>query len=122
MQIDEEISGLLEEGSGYRIIVDERATLAFYRDFAPGDHFFLPFDLVSGKKEFQLLIPRNGETSFHNCLLSTFAHSFGVRTFAENETQCIDNDRLAGARLPRNDIEASLESNLEFLDQRIILY
>ena len=103
VQFDEACGEIAEGAGGCERAVDERSTASLAADFAPDD---------------QLLIVGVFEDRFDRG--DRFARADQISGGARTEQQAdrFDEDRLAGARLPRQDVEPRLELDLDGLDHR----
>ena len=101
VEVHEGAEAFLERGGRDELVVEERAAAALGRNLAPDD------DLTAvGRLEDRLDRGRG----------LAGADEVGRRAAADEQTNRLDDDRLAGARLAREDVEAGLELDLERLD------
>ncbi len=104
-------SELLQQAQRHRLVLDEDAIAPFAGDLAADDELFL-FDLDAGFPE---LGPQRGialEDPGNRGALGSFANQVAGGTGAGEKGQRIDHQRLAGAGLAGEHVEAGTELDL----------
>ena len=101
VQHDERRTEIAERGGGGERVVDEGAAASLTRDFAADDHLGAVGALENGLDGGEVLAR---------------ADEVGARASTDEQTDRVDEDGLARARLAGNDVEAGFELHLELID------
>ncbi len=105
VQLDQTRREIAKRRRGGQRAVDERATASLRRDLPADDHF-----AVAGVED-----RLDGRDVFAR------PHEVARRARAKQQSDGFDEDRLAGARFARQDVQAGFELDLDFVDDREVL-
>ena len=121
MYINKTNAQLTQNGERHGHIIYKRTALARGCNHTTDDGLRLVVDIILLKDRLQT-IPLNIEYSLNNATARLITQCAAIVLIAEQKAQRTEQYRLTRTRLTRDDIEVSVEFEIELLDQSIVLY
>lgn len=119
VDVDEALPQLAQRGQLHGYVVDESAALARGGDDAREGGLGGVVEVVVGEEGLQAAV-REVERPLDGAAARRVLHGRPLVAGAEQQPQGAEQDRLAGARLARDDVRAGVELHFERIDQCVV--
>ena len=119
VDIEQAPAQLLHRGERCGQVAHERTALAGRRDDASQDDLFVVVQLVLLEKRLQTEPPER-EQPLHDAVFRSILHGRTVVLVAQQQPQRPQQNRLAGTRFTRYDVQMLVQLQFEVVDQRVI--
>ena len=119
MDVDQLASNLFHDLQSHGRVVDESTAFLLRVEFTAKDALGLKVEVIFLKQGLQVFVIQC-KLGFHHAFLVLVVEHACVGTVAQGKTQCAEQDGLARASFAGNDIETSLKTDTQFVNQGVI--